>query len=291
MPTIYMTKGLPASGKTTWAKKTQRQYPNCVNVNKDDLRAMLHDGSHSKVKEKQVLDVRDYIVRLSLGAGKNVIVSDTNLNPVHEENLRKIAKEQKSNFEIVDFTHVPLKTCIERDSNRENPVGEKVIRGMYNQYLRTEPKYVGYNIELPNCYIIDIDGTVAWMKGRSPYDWHRVSEDEPNPYMIRVLESLFNSQNDCTFIFLSGRDGVCQEETTNWLYDHIMESYDDDISWVLYMRAEKDQRKDSVVKRELYEEHIKGKYNVLGVFDDRNQVVEMWRELGLPCFQVAEGDF
>lgn len=290
MPTIFMTKGLPASGKTTWAMEKLSQDKNCINVNKDDLRAMLNNGDFTKYNEAMVIDTRNYIVTLGLARGKNVIVSDTNLNPIHENDLRKLAQDTGNKFEVVDFTHVPLKTCIARDAARKNPVGEKVIRKMNNQYLRTEPKYVGYNNELEDCYIIDIDGTIAWMKDRSPYDWHRVGEDEPNPYMIRILESLFKTNQDVTYIFLSGRDGVCQEHTTLWLYDHVLIECDN-LEWALYMRAEGDQRKDSIVKRELYEEHIKDKYNVLGVFDDRNQVVEMWRELGLPCFQVADGDF
>jgi len=57
------------------------------------------------------------------------------------------------------------------------------------------------------------------------------------------------------------------------------------------MRKTGDSRKDSIVKREIFEEHIKGKYRIQFVLDDRNQVVEMWRQLGLTCLQVAEGDF
>jgi len=50
-------------------------------------------------------------------------------------------------------------------------------------------------------------------------------------------------------------------------------------------------RKDVIIKQEIYEEHIKDKYDVLFVMDDRNQVVEFWRSIGLTCFQVAEGNF
>ena len=57
------------------------------------------------------------------------------------------------------------------------------------------------------------------------------------------------------------------------------------------MRPEGNNEKDSIIKKRIYEDHIKGKFNVEFVLDDRNQVVEMWRELGLTCLQVAEGDF
>jgi hypothetical protein len=57
------------------------------------------------------------------------------------------------------------------------------------------------------------------------------------------------------------------------------------------MREAGDSRKDSIVKQELYERHIKPSYDVFVVLDDRNQVVDMWRSLGLVCLQVAPGDF
>jgi hypothetical protein len=59
----------------------------------------------------------------------------------------------------------------------------------------------------------------------------------------------------------------------------------------VFMRATGDQRKDSIIKQELFDRHILGKYNIKFVLDDRNQVVNMWRSLGLTVFQVAEGDF
>ena len=59
----------------------------------------------------------------------------------------------------------------------------------------------------------------------------------------------------------------------------------------LHMRRAGDARKDSVVKRELFDAHVRDRYNVRRVYDDRNQVVDMWRSLGLACLAVAEGNF
>ena len=85
---------------------------------------------------------------------------------------------------------------------------------------------------------------------------------------------------------MSGRDEAARRPTTNWLvYNRI--HYD-----ALFMRTAGDARKDSVVKKVLYEAHVKGQYFVKFVLDDRNQVVDLWRlELGLPCLQVNYGDF
>lgn len=76
-----------------------------------------------------------------------------------------------------------------------------------------------------------------------------------------------------------------EKKTEKWLRGN-------DITYgMLLMRPEGDIRKDSIVKREIFENYIRDYYNIQFVLDDRNQVVEMWRSLGLKCLQVAEGDF
>ena len=284
MSKLIMTKGLPASGKSTWAKEYLTKYPNTVRVNKDDLRAMLHNSVHSKARESFVLNVRDYIVASTLGKGLSVIVDDTNFAPKHEEALRVIAATYKAKFEIKDFTDVPLKECLERDSKRQNSVGQKVIKDMYEQYLKPLEPQIKYDSELPDCYIFDIDGTLAIKGDRSPYDWSRVGIDTLNAPVAHTLSALHSTNQASIFIF-SGRDERCRDETEKWLSDHKI-LYDE-----LVMRPKEDVSRDSIIKECMYNDHIKGKFNVLGIFDDRNQVVEMWRSLGLPCYQVAEGDF
>ena len=135
---------------------------------------------------------------------------------------------------------------------------------------------------LPSAVLCDIDGTLAIKGDRSPFDWKRVGDDTLNQTINRVLLALGHVNE---IIFMSGRDSICRPETQAWLEDN---------GWMhqkLYMRPAADNRKDSVIKRELYETHIRGSYDVLCVLDDRDQVVRMWRELGLTCLQVAYGDF
>lgn len=299
MLTITILKGLPASGKSTWAKEKIAKSPGThKRVNKDDLRAMLDSSHWSKGNEKFVLDLRDEIIRRSLYLGKHVIVDDTNLHPKHEINIRKLADDFEGNVQvkIMEFS-VPLQTCIDRDMKRANSVGEKVIRKMYNQFLAPElekVELVEYDNNLPDCIIIDIDGTIAEKGDRSPFDWKKVGLDKPKLEVLNVIRNYFHSLNNGKygknevqpFIF-SGRDSVCKPETINWL-NEIAEI---DMDYEIHMRAENDMRKDTIVKKELYEEFVKGKYNVLSVFDDRNCVVEMWRSIGLTCLQVADGDF
>lgn len=133
----------------------------------------------------------------------------------------------------------------------------------------------------PRAIVCDIDGTLAHMGERSPYDWHRVGEDTLDQVIIDLLRHF----NDRVIILVSGRDESCRAETADWLAANKVPFQH------LYMRQTGDNRKDVVIKKELHEAHIKGKFQVDFVLDDRNQVVKMWREQGLKCLQVAEGDF
>lgn len=136
---------------------------------------------------------------------------------------------------------------------------------------------------IPKAIIVDIDGTLAKMNGRSPFDWHRVGEDkvnEPVKAIVMAMKKLY------TVIIFSGRDGVCRTETINWLNDNRIH-YDK-----LFMREEGNNEKDAIIKRRLYDTYIKDKFDIEFVLDDRNQVVDMWRkDLGLTCLQVDYGDF
>lgn len=281
-----MTLGLPASGKSTWAREqVEKSSGKIIRVNKDDLRAMLHESKFSSANENQILRVRDFIVKDSLAAGKTVIVDDTNLHPKHEERLRELATYCEAEFEIKDFTDVPLDECLKRDALRPNPVGAKVIKKMYNDYLKKpEVPLIPRNPSLPDAILCDIDGTLAIMNGRSPFDWSKVGEDDLNDAVALVLDSVEGWYNK-HIILMSGRDSVCRDITVEWLQRHSIR-YDH-----LYMRAAGDNRKDTIIKEELYNEHVRDKYNVVFVLDDRNSVVKMWRGLGLTVFQVNEGDF
>lgn len=149
MSKILILRGLPASGKSTFAKKLQAKDPGkWKRINKDDLRAMMDDGFWSKENEEFVLECRDFLVTTALLNNFDVIVDDTNFSPKHEASLRnmvdlmngtgniKMSPEMHIEMEIKDFTDVSPEICIERDSKRTNPVGEKVIMDMYNKYIK-----------------------------------------------------------------------------------------------------------------------------------------------------------
>ncbi|MCL2395204.1 MAG: AAA family ATPase [Acidimicrobiaceae bacterium] len=138
IPTLIITRGLPGSGKTTWARDRQACDPTVVLVSRDELRAILHGGRYSPANEEQVVAVRNAVVRDSLRRRRDVIVHDTNLNPAHVRALEALARSRGARFAVEDFTAVPIEVCIERDAARAERVGEGVIRGMWDEYLRTE---------------------------------------------------------------------------------------------------------------------------------------------------------
>lgn len=137
--------------------------------------------------------------------------------------------------------------------------------------------------DLPTAVICDLDGTLALLNGRNPYDSGKCGKDLLNGDVHEILVRL-----GLPVIFMSGREERFRPQTVKWLNVFAGAEL---AKAALYMRPTRDKRKDSIVKQELYEAHVKGKFRVLAVFDDRNQVVEMWRSIGLTCCQVAPGDF
>lgn len=284
-----MLKGLPASGKSTWAKKMVDDNPGKFKrVNKDDLRAMLDNGRWSKSNEAFILAVRDTIIEGALMRGYDVIVDDTNLDPKHEEAMKAIGKKLKGVCDEEIFLEIKtfdmnVDECIARDLKRPQPVGEKVIRRMYEQYLKPEPEPIKYTPGLSNAIICDIDGTLAHMVNRGPYEWDKVDSDVLDQVVADIVRTYVAL--GYYILLVSGRDGSCEMKTRKWFMQNGI-LYD-----FLYMRPAGNTEKDSIIKRQIFDEYIRGKYNVAFVLDDRNQVVEMWRSLGLKCLQVADGNF
>lgn len=268
---------------------------------------MIDGGQYSKGNEKFVLEMRNKLIEHALMEGKHVIVDDTNLYQKHEDDIRALVdsynKATNSNVvvEVNDsFLDVSVEECVKRDLKRDASVGAEVIIGMARKHL---PKY-DYCVPeidakrchangLPWCVIYDLDGTAAIMGDRSPYDASKCDEvDRPNHALHGVLNliqyavEMEPAWDNLKIIAMSGRPSQYREPTERFLAKHNF-PYS-----ALYMRQEGDTRKDAIIKGELFDEHIKGKYNVLVVFDDRDQMVDFWRkEVGVPCFQVNYGDF
>jgi predicted kinase len=309
MTKLIITRGLPASGKTTKAREWVAMDPvRRARVNRDDIRAQLHDSVHVKQSddtagtERTVQAVRDATITALLKRGIDVVSDDTNLSARTARDLRRLAVLAGADFEVWDLTDIRYEECLRRNNAREGRarVPEAAMLDMYQRFVRGRASPLPLPDEAaddkgqlvpylppagaPSAVMVDIDGTVALMCGRSPYDETRVHEDTPNAAVIAAVWAMHAAGH--AVIFCSGRTAACREATEEWLAEHVAVPYE-----ALHMRAAGDGRKDSIVKVEIFNREIRHKYDVVAVFDDRRQVVDAWRALGLTVFQVAPGDF
>lgn len=145
MSKLIICRGLPASGKSTWAKQWAQEDPeHRVRINQDDIRLML--GKYwVPSREKLVEIIHHNAVAQALRHGFDVVIDNTNLNPKVLDRFDELIRVCKKDFHIVidkeyrDFFDTPLSECIKRDSNRDLKVTEKVIRGFYDRYKDTYP--------------------------------------------------------------------------------------------------------------------------------------------------------
>lgn len=323
MKTLYLLMGLPGSGKDRWARQFMKESKTKIKrINKDDLRAMLDISEWSEKNEQFVLDTRNHLIRKSLMSGYDVIVSDTNF-PVrgkHYQTICDIARQVGDVLIVEKFFDISLKDALlaNKGPNRV-AVPDDVIVHMFEKYVKgknvTEligdgktyfpPVKYEYNIDpkLPMAIICDLDGTLAHMNGRNPYNPtdEEVMNDVADEAVMGILNSFMSNTRyfdgypdeftGVQIIFCSGRFDTYRTVTEQWILRNLDGNYFNKYGIKLLMRKDGDMRKDSIVKKEIYEREIKGKYNVLFVLDDRQSVVEMWRNEGLKALQVAWGDF
>lgn len=290
MPKMLVLQGVPASGKSTFAKELASRDHSYVIVNRDSIRESRGDYWIPE-QEDYISAIEEFSIKDAISRGLNVIIDATNLNPKTIEKWKQMATKLNCDIEFKLF-EIEYKEALARDAQRIRPVGEKVLKRFFKDYF--PEKLVSFTdtrpIRVPDMsasqvILCDIDGTVALRNGRSPYDYSKVKEDTFDPRMNLLLSSLAEK---FTIIFLSGRQGTeqCRKDTEEWLKGNL------GLSKVnLIMRKEGDFRSDDIVKDELFREHIEGKYNVVCVFDDRDKVVKMWRDKGILCNQVYYGDF
>jgi predicted kinase len=296
---VRINVGIPGSGKSTETQNFIEENPGWVKVSRDDFRFMLKNQPMMDGKgENLVTDLFFETARKAILSGYNVILDNTFCKRTYiNDAINRLNDLASIEFKLFN---TPLEECIKRDRLRKRKVGETIIKKMHKDYetlIETYsfpeiPKAVrlkkdhsaDWNPLLPDVIISDIDGTVAHMNGkRGPFEWHRVGVDDADWSVIRMLKTWTDRGEK--LIMLSGRDESCRKETEEWLKEKGIHFHK------LLMRPTGDFRKDSIIKAEIYEKELKGKYNIIMIYDDRDQVVETWRSLGLKCAQVEPGEF
>ena len=291
---MICTLGIPGCGKSTWAIEFASRDPYMTIVERDNLRAQFHtttgklwDYKMTKAKEEAITIQQEDLIRDALADGESVIVSDTNLNEGTRNRMWDIAADFGLQVQFKTFD-VPLHQAMKWNRNRPDHVPEAVLirmerkmREYLGKYVQT-PEVRHKELQtLPSCVLLDLDGTLASMAGiRGPFDWDKVGQDN----VIRRIASYANflyTDAEHSLIIFSGRDGSCREQTEIWLDKHDI-FYDG-----LYIREEGSTINDSILKEQLFNEHILGKFSVDHVVDDRKQVCVMYESMNIPVINVG----
>lgn len=319
MAKMFILRGLPGCGKSTKAREIQKEHGGRI-AERDIFRNLIF-GKYSGdgIDEKVITEAQTAFVEEGLRFGENVIISDMNLKHSYVKAWVERAWKHNAEIEIVDMTNVPLIDCLYQNKmggrfNEGKVVPTDVIKSLHERFIKgkgyplpvmmtgakrqDERRFEAYvpDTTLDPAIIVDIDGTLARMVSRGPFDEHLVLEDELIEPVAEMVSSAATS--GVTIIFMSGRTDGCKQDTMKWLMENLpWLGYGFggvvDFPWELHMRrsVEDRGRPDDIVKYEMFRREVAHRYNVLYCIDDRNKVVKMWREIGLVVAQVAEGDF
>ena len=303
MSKLLILVGAPGSGKSTFARYFLRTEDNWIRVNRDDFRLMqFGDSLMIPFYEERISKMVEASVLTLLKSDTNVIIDATNTSlRTIQDMIHTYTEYADISFKVFDL---PVDELVKRCDKRYEETGKFISKSVVERNVANlkhtlekfdfapiprkvqvaTTSYATQDKNLPKAVICDLDGTLSLLNGRDPYNAATCDNDLLNEPVAAALKMA--KQQGYQVILLSGREDKFREPTVRFLDKHQI-GYD-----LLLMRTSNDFRKDNIIKRELFEGEIQGKYFVEFLLDDRNQVVDMWRkDLHLPCFQVNYGAF
>ena len=286
MNKLIITIGCSGSGKTAWVEEhIGENKENWVVVARDQARHFLfpefedYKYKFTPQREKQVTEHCNKLFSTAVVMGQNIIIADTNLNPKYRS--KWVKRGNRAGYEV-EFKEFPMTfdALVSRNQGKNGSnISESALYKQWNMWLNYlgKKKYVP-DLTKPKAIIVDIDGTIALKGNRNPYNMHKVGEDLPRKVIIDMVHH-YATSNGAVMIFMSGRNETCREETQKWISDNTY--FVNSMGDKLFLRGAKDQRKESIVKEEMFLTHIADNYNVVAAFESRPQVVEMWYDIGI----------
>ena len=311
MPRLVLLSGLPASGKSTLARKLVDDSGNMVRVNRDTLRQLLFNGKWTGPREGVIKEAERALARVALGKKLSVVIDDTNLRDGNLVSWKQFADINGATFEHMPVD-TPLEECLRRDFedhmdtdfNFRSAVGPAVIYRMAVESGKlkfTKP-----------IVVFDLDGTLCDVKNRlrfiknckhcggskeghptegTPHasctnfakDWdgffREVRNDPPRIGVVKWAQAIYNSDEYHVVIF-SGRNDKTQWDTAEWLDKHGVK-YD-----CLLMRRGSDHRLDTEVKLDMLK--MLPRELVAFAVDDRPMMIAAWRSWGVKLYPVTD---
>lgn len=300
-PQLLILVGAPGSGKSTFAKYYIRTEENWMRLCRDDFRTMHFTYSNlPSYEESLITEMIDSSIETLLRRRCNVLLDATHCRADYINHyIEKFNHLADISFKIFE---ADIATIAERCDKRNKETGKFIPVNVQKRYIKdleelkktfdfsprplqdNRVQAIQQDSSLPKAIICDLDGTLALMNNRNPFDASTCDEDELNTPVSNTLKVF--AKEGYRILLVSGREERFKEPTLRFLQKHEIPYHQ------LWMRQSKDFRKDAVIKKEIFEAKIKDKYYIEFVLDDRDQVVDLWRkELKLPCFQVNYGSF
>lgn len=299
---IILTRGIPGSGKSTWAKAWVAESPETrIRLNWDDMRNML--GPYWVPSRENINKTMLWCaVNTAAYCDKpyDIVIDNMNLNPkgwkeveewIETYNASSHATSMNVQYvlEFKDF-FTPVEECIRRDAMRTNPIGEKTIKDIWRKYrhfIQTQAveRYVNNlrprDPNKPDCIVVDMDSTMCFNTNSRPWYGEGSTEaminDIPNEGVVNLVKS-----QSYPIVVCTGRNRAQAEVTEKWLNKYGV--YPE----VMHFRTDNDYRTGVIVKSELMENILKD-YNVVAVFEDCEPIVAKFREMGLTVLQPNKG--
>ena len=285
--------GISASGKSTYVK--EHATSNSVIINNDSARRrfvgikpednLWNYYKFDKNVESQVKSEINNLINYGFQYKKDLWIDNTNLTAIKNENLKKFLEQLGYEVHFHNLnTSSNINTYLYRNQQRidelkPSVINDQYIRACINNYVDFE---TGDRVQA-RIALVDIDGTVAIKCNRSPFEYNKAANDTPNQYVIDTINALYETKRIDYIQFLSGRESYSYELTRDWLIRHGFDMN----KHRLLMRRTGDHRKDAIIKQEIYETCLK-QNAIKYLFDDRNQVIDMWWDNKLPVFHVGD---
>ncbi len=308
MSRITFTVGPPGAGKTRWAHQevARRGLQQLQRVNLDDFLTMTHGREFGPLSRPDLTLVKRILmdtIRTIAESGRDVIVDGAHLSTRFPNQVRDEMGDRYQ-YGIQDFTGKALEFCINNDRNRyaKNPwahVGSEEVNRAWSQAQALRRRFGGEGLPLwveqlnrsdgivaylpqsglPKALIVDIDGTLAHVGSRPAHDTTGLR----NGLEHRLAELLepFTQSHGAEVVILTGQGEECRDDFLKWLSAENLPHGE------VHMRRPRDSRRDSDVKLDLFDRHVRHKFHVVAAFADREHVVKLWRRLGvLTCAVV-----